>query len=172
MTAATLPEIEYTYQDSLDKLNPNAPRSTFRDPNALTAKLPDYTGPLTRAGVLAEGKVKIVKTPEELTARFVEEFRRVHRGPHYMSRRARRLVMQRCIAPLDAPPTPAEVAARQIKDAAAQRKKYGAYIGGKRFTPPHEMSPAQLKNALKREMNRLSGLADDTDATEVTILES
>ena len=89
-----------------------------------------------------------------------------------MSRRDFRLEMQRAIRPVKMPATPAEVAARQIKDAAAQRKKYGAYIGGKRFTPPHEMSPAQLKNALTREMKRLSGLADDTDATEVTILES
>jgi hypothetical protein len=180
MTAATLPDIEYTYHDPLNKLDPNAPRSTFRDPNALTASLPEYTGPTTRAGVLAEGKVKIVKTPEELTAARKwwgsrispcggAEFRS---GAEYMSRRDFRLEMQHAIKPVKAPATPAEVAAKQIKDASAQRKKYGAYIGGKRFTPPSEMSPSQLKNALKREMNRLDGLADDTDATEVTILEA
>lgn len=152
---------------------PGARRSSFQDPKCLTASLPEYTGPKTKAAILASGLVKIVKTPAEVRARIDaagSDGWKVWQSDRFSSVRTLRADMARALKPVRAPTMPQVTAARSLKAAQNEAKKYGAYVGNRQFTPPHEMSAKQLRQALDREAKRLAGLDDDTAFEVVTDL--
>ena len=125
--------------------------------------------PTTRAGIIAAGLVRIVKTPAELDAEggwWTPE--KPHTYPDDVKRARAEGLRSGPPKWLRPPVTPKQAVARMFRDAEAERKAACKYLGGNPHTPPSQMSPTQLRAALGVQLRRLSGWGADK-SLDVTV---
>jgi hypothetical protein len=124
---------------------------------------PRAKDPTSRAGILAAGLIRIVRTPAELDA--AGEWWCAEKPGLYPDdvKRARSEGMKAGLPHwLAKPVTPRDAVARMFRDAESGRRAACQYLDGKTYTPPSHMSPTQLRAALGTQHRRLSGGWGDT----------